>query len=62
MRFFYMHCDVAKLKGDNYKVLNERILFHLGWLDIDLATRKDESYAIIEIFNLDEVYFYEKWE
>ena len=41
-------CDIPKLKGDNYKVWRERILLHLGWMDIDYAIRKNEPSSIIE--------------
>ena len=34
--------DVPELKGDNYKIWKERILLHLGCMDIDYAIRKDE--------------------
>ncbi|KAG6492192.1 hypothetical protein ZIOFF_047142 [Zingiber officinale] len=32
--------------GDNCKIWKERVLLHLGWLDIDYAIRKDEPLAI----------------
>ena len=28
-------CDILELKGDNYKVRTERMLLHLGCMDID---------------------------
>ena len=40
--FSDIKCDIPDLKGDNYKVWKERILLHLGWMDIDYAIRKDE--------------------
>ena len=40
--FSEIRCDIPELKGDNYKVWKERILLHLGWMDIDYAIRKDE--------------------
>ena len=55
-------CDIPKLKEDNYKVWRERILLHLGQMDIDYAIRKDESLGIIETSTLDAVDLYEKWE
>ena len=55
-------CDILKLKGDNYKVWRERILLHLGWMDIDYAIRKDEPLGITETNTLDIVDLYEKWE
>ena len=55
-------CDLPILKGDNYKVWKERILLHLGWMDIDYAIRKDEPPAITETSEPDAVDLYEKWE
>ena len=43
MNFFDIKCDILELRGDNYKVWNERILLHLGLMDIDYAIKKDES-------------------
>ena len=59
---FYIKCDIPELKGDNYKFCRQRILLHLGWMDIDYAIRKDESLGIIETSTLDAVDLYEKWE
>ena len=42
VNFFNIRCDILELKGDNYKVWNERIILHLGWMDIDYAIRKDK--------------------
>ena len=39
-------CDIPELKGDNYKVWREKILLHLGWMDIDYAIRKNEPSGI----------------
>ena len=55
-------CDLSILKGDNYKVWKERVLLHLGWMDIDYAIRKDEPPAITETSKPDVVDLYEKWE
>ncbi|RZC25854.1 40S ribosomal protein S17-4 [Glycine soja] len=55
-------CDLPILKGDNYKVWKERVLLHLGWMDIDYAIRKDEPPAITETSEPDVVDLYEKWE
>ena len=41
-------CDIPELRGDNYKVWKERVLLHLGWMDIDYAIRKEEPDPIIE--------------
>ena len=55
-------CDLPILKGDNYKVWKEKVLLHLGWMDIDYAIRKDEPPAITETSEPDAVDLYEKWE
>ena len=55
-------CDIPELKGDNYKIWKERILLHLGWMDIDYAIRKDEPQAITEISTPSEITLYERWE
>ena len=44
--FSYIRCDIPELKGDNYKVWKERILFHLGWMNIDYVIRKDKLIII----------------
>jgi hypothetical protein len=38
--------DILYLKGDNYKVWKERILLHLGWMDIDYSIRKDKPHVV----------------
>jgi hypothetical protein len=38
--------DILYLKGDNYKVWKERILLHLGWMDIDYSIRKDKPHIV----------------
>jgi len=55
-------CDISELKMDNYKVWRERILLHLGWMDIDYAIRKYEPPSITETSTPGAVDFYEKWE
>ena len=57
-----VNCDVPELRGDNYKVWKERVLLHLGWMDIDYAIRKDEPPGITETSTPDAVDLYEKWE
>jgi len=59
---FYIKCDIPELKGNNYKVWRERIILHLGWMDIDYAIRKNEPPSIIETSTPDVVDLYEKWE
>ena len=55
-------CDIPKLRGDNYKVWNERVFSHLGWMDIDYAIRKDEPNPITETSTIEAISLYEKWE
>ncbi|KAL0462715.1 UNVERIFIED_CONTAM: hypothetical protein Slati_0159100 [Sesamum latifolium] len=62
MNFSDMKCDIPELRGDNYKVWKERILLHLGWMDIGYAIRKIEPAPITETGQPDEVDLYEKWE
>ena len=50
-----MKCDVPELKGDNYKVWKERVLLHLGWMDIDYAIRKIEPPTVTEINTSEEI-------
>jgi hypothetical protein len=44
--FSEIRCDILELKGDIYKVWKERVLLHLGWMNIDYAIRKDEPPAL----------------
>ena len=44
--FSNIKCDIPELKGDDYKVWKERILLHLGCMDIDYAIRKDKPTII----------------
>ena len=37
-----MHLDILELRGDNYKIWKERILLHLGYMDIGYAIRKSK--------------------
>ena len=55
-------CDIPELRGDNYKVWNERVLLHLGWMDIDYAIRKEEPDPITETSTTKAVCLYDKWE
>ena len=55
-------CDIPKLRGDNYKVWKERVLLHLGWMDIDYAIRKEKSDPITETNTVEAVCLYDKWE
>ncbi|RVW26222.1 Retrovirus-related Pol polyprotein from transposon TNT 1-94 [Vitis vinifera] len=59
--FSNIKCDIPELKGDNYKVWKERILLHLGCMDIDYAIRKDKP-TIIDTNTTAEKALYEQWE
>ena len=59
--FSNIKCDIPKLKCDNYKVWKERILLHLGCMDIDYAIRKDKP-TIIDTNTIVEKVLYEQWE
>ena len=59
--FSNIKCDIRKLKGDSYKVWKERILLHLGCMDIDYAIRKDNP-TIIDTNTIAEKALYEQWE
>ncbi|KAL5832264.1 hypothetical protein ACOSQ4_017618 [Xanthoceras sorbifolium] len=60
--FSDIRCDIPELKGDNYKVWKERILLHLGWMDIDYAIRQSEPPAITDTSSAADITLYEKWE
>ena len=53
-------CDIPELKGDNYKVWKERVLLHLGWMDIDYVIRKEEPDPITKTSTAEAVYLYDK--
>ena len=55
-------CDIPKLKGDNYKIWREKILLHLGWMNIEYAIRKNKPSSISETNTPNVVDLYEKWE
>ncbi|KAK9747701.1 hypothetical protein RND81_02G009900 [Saponaria officinalis] len=57
-----IRCDIPELRGDNYKVWKERVLLHLGWMDVDYAIRKDEPASITETSTPAAINLYEKWE
>uniref|UniRef100_A0A2N9G0L4 Integrase catalytic domain-containing protein n=1 Tax=Fagus sylvatica TaxID=28930 RepID=A0A2N9G0L4_FAGSY len=54
--------DIPELKGDNYKIWKERVLLHLGWMDIDYAIRKDEPPALTDTSIAADIALYERWE
>ena len=55
-------CDIPKLRGDNYKVWKERVLLHLGWMDIDYAIRKEELDPITKSSTTEAICLYDKWD
>ena len=60
--FSEIHCDIPELKGDNYKVWKERIILHLGWMDMDYAIRKDEPPTLTNTSTAADIMLYERWE
>uniref|UniRef100_A0A2N9FGB3 Retrovirus-related Pol polyprotein from transposon TNT 1-94 n=1 Tax=Fagus sylvatica TaxID=28930 RepID=A0A2N9FGB3_FAGSY len=60
--FSDIHSDIPELKGDNYKIWKERILLHLGWMDIDYAIRKDKPPALTDTSIAADIALYERWE
>ena len=62
VNFSDIRCDIPKLKGDNYNIWKERILLHLGWMDIDYAIRKDEPLIVTETSSASDIALYERWE
>ena len=57
-----MHLDIPELRGDNYKIWKERILLHLGYMDIDYAIRKSEPPKVKEESTHAEVTLFERYE
>ena len=62
VNFSDIRCDIPELKGDNYKVWKERILLHLGWMDIDYAIRIEEPPVVTETSSASDIALYEHWE
>ena len=54
--------DIPELRGDNYKVWKEKVLLHLGWMDIDYTIRKEKPDPITETSTAEVVCLYDKWE
>ena len=55
--------EVPYLNGDhNYKEWREKILLHLGYMDLDYALRKDEPPVPTESSTESENLLYERWE
>ena len=57
-----IHCEVPELKGDNFKLWNERVLLQLGCMDIDYAIRKDKPPKITDTNTPDQILLYKRWE
>ena len=58
----YFKCDISELRGNNYKVWKERVLLHLGWMDIDYAIRIEEPDPITKTSTAEADCLYDKWE
>ena len=57
-----MHLDIPELKGDNYKIWKERILLHLGYMDIDYGIRKSKPLEVTEESTPAKLVLFERWE
>ena len=57
-----MHLDIPELRGDNYKIWKERILLHLGYMDIDYVIRKSKPPKMTEENTLAEVALFKRRE
>ncbi|KAA8531818.1 hypothetical protein F0562_006465 [Nyssa sinensis] len=62
VKFSDVGCDIPELKRDNFKMWKERVLLHLGWMDIDYAIRKDEPPTVTDTSIEAEIALYEHWE
>ena len=61
VNYYDIRCDIPELKCDNYKVWKERILLHLGCMDINYTIRKDEP-QITETSSPTELALHKLWE
>ena len=57
-----MRLEIPELKGDNYKVWKEMILFHIGYIGIDCAIKKSEPLEVTQESTPTKVTLYERWE
>ncbi|KAA8535629.1 hypothetical protein F0562_030632 [Nyssa sinensis] len=62
VKFSDVGCDIPELKGDNFKKWKEKVLLHLGWMDIDYAMRKNEPPVVTNTSTEAEIALYEHWE
>ena len=52
--------NVSKLTCENYKIWRERVLLHLGYMDIDYAIQKDEPPKVTDASTSVEIVLYER--
>ena len=57
--FSGINCDIPELKRDKYKMWKERILLHLGWIDIDYAIKHEEPLVVDDDSEPYEINLYE---
>ena len=61
IKYYDVRRNIPELNGNYYKIWKERILLHLGWMDINYAIRKDKP-IITTTSTQEENVFYEQWE
>ena len=54
--------NAPELTCENYKIWRERVLLHLGYMDIDYAIQKDEPPKVTDASTSVEIVLYERWE
>ena len=54
--------NIPKLTCENYKIWIERVLLHLGYMDIDYAIQKDEPPQATDTSTSAAIALYERWE
>ena len=54
--------NVPELTCENYKIWIERVLLHLGYMDIDYAVQKDEPPQVTDTSTSAAIALYERWE
>ncbi|XP_012836331.1 PREDICTED: uncharacterized protein LOC105956967 [Erythranthe guttata] len=54
--------EIPSLSGDNYKIWKEKVLLHLGCIDLDYALRKEEPPMLTNTNTKAETTLYERWE
>ena len=53
--------NIPELTCENYKIWRERVLHHLGYMDIDYAIQKDEPPKVADASTSVEIVLYECW-